>query len=224
MRSMVEGRLGETGSRDERELPRRGCGDLRQRRRTMVVSTEVQSFTQQIRRRSREHARAIDMIAKVGLVAPAVSILRQEVDSLVRVIFLLAQPSPYREDLIRASINGERWLRPNGRSSVTDREMVDLSTRLIGWTQSVYKFGCAFVHLSNLHNYDVNDPLAKLPGTEREDILRHMRYYHGGPKSDHPTLDDLLPFIPKVLKNISDNLEYYLEQLEAGFNPELEEI
>lgn len=190
----------------------------------MSVSSEVLSFTQQIRRRSGEHARAIDMIAKVGLVAPAVSILRQEVDSLVRVIFLLAQPLAYREALIRASINGERWRRPNGRTAVTDREMVDLSMGLIGWTQSVYKFGCAFVHLSNLHNYDVNDPLVKLPRSERDDILRHMRYYHGGPKSDHPSLDDLLPFIPKALKKISANLEHYLEQLEAGFDLELEEI
>src|ERR1700741_3004186 len=103
------------------------------------MSADVLSFAQQIRRRSQEHARAIDMIAKVGLVAPAVSILRQEVDSLVRVIFLLAQPLAYREALILASINGERWRRPNGRSTVTDREMVDLSKHMIGWTQSVYK-------------------------------------------------------------------------------------
>jgi hypothetical protein len=188
------------------------------------VNKEVLSFTQQVRRRSREHARAIDMIAKVGLVAPAVSILRQEVDSLVRVIFLLAQPLAYRETLIRASINGERWRRPNGRSPIADREMVELSAGLIGWTQSVYRFGCAFVHLSNLHSYDVGDPLGKLPAHERQDILEHLRYYHGGPKPDHPNLDDLLPFIPKALKKISDNLEHYLEQLEAGLHLELEEI
>lgn len=188
------------------------------------MSADVLSFTQQVRRRSGEHARAIDMLARSGLVAPAVSILRQEVDSLVRVIFLLAQPLAYREALIRASINGERWRRLNGRSPVTDREMVDLSAGLIGWTQSVYKFGCAFVHLSNLHDYDVHDPLAKLPSRERDDILQHLRYYHGGPKSDHPDLNDLLPFIPKALKKISDNLEYYLERLDASLRLELDEI
>jgi hypothetical protein len=157
-------------------------------------------------------------------VAPAVSILRPEVDSLVRVVFLLAQPLPYREALIRASINGERWRRPDGRSAVTDRQMVGLPQRLMGWTQSVYKFGCAFVHLSNLHNYDMADHLAKLPTGAREDLLQHMRDYHGGPKSGQPILDDLLPYIPKALKKISDDLQHYLWQLESGFDPELDNI
>ncbi len=184
----------------------------------------IASFARQVRRRSQEHSQAVDLLAREGLVAPSVAILRQEVDSLIRVIFMLAQPPAYREALVRTSIKGERWRRLNNRSVVTDREMVELSVELIGWTRSVYKFGCAFVHLSNLHDYDVTDPLAKLPEGEREDILQHMRYYHGGPQSDRPNLSDLVPFIPMVLKKISDNLDHYLEQLESGLYPQAEAI
>jgi hypothetical protein len=36
---------------------------------------------------------------------------------------------------------------------MTDREMIVIAHELQGWTQSVYKFGCAFIHLSSLHDY-----------------------------------------------------------------------
>jgi hypothetical protein len=176
----------------------------------------MSSFVRQIRRRSEEHATAVVLISEAGLAAPAIAILRQEVDSLVRVIFLLTQPLADRTILIHDSVSGNRWRRPGSRAFVTDQEMVELSMRLVGWTQSVYKFGCAFVHLSNLHNYDDGDLLSKLPLNEREDILTHLRYYHGGPTVDNPALVDLLPMIPRVLGKISDNLTSYINKLEAG--------
>jgi DnaJ-domain-containing protein 1 len=188
------------------------------------MEQEVCVFTRQIRRRSAEHAEAIRLVAAAGLLTPAVGLLRQEVDSLTRVIYLLAQPLEDRERLIRASIAGERWKHPNGRSPVTDRDMVDLSSRLIGWTQAVYKFGCAFIHLSNLHDYDESDPLSKLSPRERSDILRYLREYHGAPKSDRPDLAEILPLLPRVLKKISHNLESYLGKLESSMVLDPEDI
>ena len=43
---------------------------------------------------------------------------------------------------------------------ITDKEMVELAQELQGWTESVYKFGCAFIHLSGLHDYNSRDPLS----------------------------------------------------------------
>ena len=94
--------------------------------------------------------------------------------------------------------------------------MVDLAQSLQGWTQSVYKFGCAFIHLSGLHDYNDRDPLSQLPTQERADILGHCRYYHGGPTSDDAGFDALVPYLPRVLKKISGNLECYLASLEKG--------
>ncbi len=135
---------------------------------------------------------------------------------MVRCIYLLTQGPERRELLIDASVSGEKWPQQGSRAKVTDKEMVDLAQSLQGWTQSVYKFGCAFIHLSGLHDYNDRDPLAQLPVEEREDILQHCRYYHGGPHPGAERFNDLVPYLPRVLEKISANLECYLAALEKG--------
>lgn len=80
----------------------------------------------------------------------------------------------------------------------------------------MYKFGCAFIHLSNLHDYNDRDPLLQLPDDERNDVLEHCRFYHGGPSADAETFEGLVPYLPRVFEKIADNLEYYIEHLENG--------
>ena len=94
--------------------------------------------------------------------------------------------------------------------------MVDLAQHLQGWTCSVYKFGCAFIHLSNLHDYNDRDPLEQLPHGERQDVLQHCRAYHGGPSNENPQFTDLVPYMPRILEKIASNLECYLAKLEEG--------
>ena len=171
-------------------------------------------FLRQIRSRSREHQQAMQLLTQAHLTGLAISILRQELDSMVRVIYLLTQELERRDILIEASVKGEKWLQASSRGRITDKEMVDLAQTLQGWTQSVYKFGCAFIHLSGLHDYNDRDPLMLLPAQERSDILDHCRYYHGGPDSDSASFDSLIPYLPRVLEKISSNLECYLAALE----------
>ena len=94
--------------------------------------------------------------------------------------------------------------------------MVDLSQRLHGWTESVYKFACAFIHLSDFHGSYDEQPLTRLKATEKADILEHMRYYHGGPPNDDPSMQDLAMYIPMVFEKISGNLECCLKMLEKN--------
>lgn len=128
---------------------------------------------------------------------------------MVRVIYLLDKDIARRTQLIDESVSGKKW------SRVTDKEMVDLSQNLQGWTRSVYKFGCSFIHLSALHDYNDRDPLELLAVQERSDILDHCRQYHGGPMQD-ARFGDLLPFLPRVLEKIAGNLDEYLGALERG--------
>jgi hypothetical protein len=164
------------------------------------------------------------LLYEARLAGQMVAILRQELDSMVRVIYLLAQPSDRRVILIESSVNGEKWSQQNSKRAVTDKEMVDLAQRLQGWTCSVYKFGCAFIHLSALHDYNDRDPFSQLPIEERGDILRHCRDYHGGPTSSNPNFLDFAPYFPSVLEKIASNLGYYLEQLENGESLDVAEL
>lgn len=169
-------------------------------------------FIRQVRSRSAEHLAAMTVLANHYLPGQMMAVLRQELDSMVRVIYLLRKPLQARTGLIDACVAGDRW-RLFGKL-VTDREMVDLAQELQGWTASVYKFGCAFIHLSGLHDYNNRDPLSLISTGEREDILRHCRYYHLGPANDDASFADLVPLLPKVLDKIAGNLECYLDDLE----------
>lgn len=155
-------------------------------------------------------------LARERLAGQMVAVLRQELDSMVRVSYLLTQDAERRTALIEASVRGEKWSQPNSRASVTDKEMVDLAQNLQGWKRSVYKFGCAFIHLSNLHDYNDRDSLEQLPFQEREDILGHCRYYHRDPCGNDAKSSDLIPYLPSVLEKNSGNLECYLENIEQG--------
>lgn len=180
------------------------------------LMSSLSIFLRQVRSRSREHLQAMQLLAEARLAGQMVAVLRQELDSMVRVIYLLDQKPDRRELLIEASVKGEKWLQESSRATVTDREMVNFAQSLQGWTQSVYKFGCAFIHLSGLHDYNDRDPLAQLPNQERSDILEHCRHYHGGPTSDEAGFEALVPLFPRVLEKIAGNLECYLVALEKG--------
>ncbi|MHB1058594.1 MAG: hypothetical protein ACYC0F_12030 [Rhodanobacter sp.] len=175
---------------------------------------DLSIFIRQVRSRSIEHRKAVEVLAAANVPGQLVAILRQELDSLVRVIYLLTQDANRRSKLVAASVAGQTWRAQNSRARVTDKEMVDLSEKLLGFAQSVYRCGCAFVHLSNFHDFKDRDPLLLLTPEEKEDILGHCRGYHGGPDGD--TFIDLVPYLPAVFEKVSDNLECYLEELQDG--------
>lgn len=135
---------------------------------------------------------------------------------MVRVMCLLALTDRrQRMKLIEDSVNGRPWRGGNGRR-ITDREMVNLANSLTGWAQSVYKFGCAFIHLSNFHDRLARDPFKALPTSERRHIISHIEYYHGALRTKTPGIDDILPLVPRVFEKVSGNLRGYLDALERG--------
>lgn len=185
------------------------------------MDDDIHTFCTMIRNRSDENRRAMHCFTiPHGVLSPAFSILRQELDSMIRAIYLLKKSDFFeRKRLIQATLRGNKWkvLTSKGKyRDITDREMVDLAQNLQGWTQSVYKFGCAFVHLSDFHNHLAEDPFLKLLPAEKQNILSHMRNYHGGPSRDNPDMKEISEYLPRVFEKIADNLRYYLEQLERG--------
>ena len=175
----------------------------------------MQEFIQLIELRSDEHEIAFSRMH--DLPGSMMAILRQELDSLIRVLYLLAIPDlEERKRLMLCTVKGERWkvTTPKGKQAiVTDAVMVEASEKFEGWARSVYKFGCAFIHLSNFHGYNASNPLETLSANEKADILSHMRHYHHGPESDNPTFQELACYFPRVFEKIKGNLECYLKSL-----------
>jgi len=92
--------------------------------------------------------------------------------------------------------------------------MVDLANNLNGWTQNVYKFGCAFIHLSNFHDYHSKDPFQSLENSDKDNIINQLHNYHGANLNRDSSLNDLIRFLPSVMEKISSNYECEIKTLE----------
>ena len=177
----------------------------------------TQVFCRQIRTRSDEHKRAITLLEHSDMPSQIVAILRQELDSMIRVMYLLSlSDKSRRTELIQACVEGKYWTKECSRKKITDGEMLKLASKLHGWSGSVYRFGCGFIHLSRFHDYKEREPMDAISQEEKDNILRYMQYYHGGPHVLNLKFADLIPYLPVVFEKISGNLESYLQDLELG--------
>lgn len=92
--------------------------------------------------------------------------------------------------------------------------MVELADTLNGWTKSVYKFGCAFIHLSSFHDYVFNDPFEDLEEDEVNAIKTHLTYYHHFPLLTELTMQSIVSYLQRIFNKIEENLECYIKDLE----------
>ena len=178
---------------------------------------KIDVFCNIIRKRSSDHAQAMERLQ--DLPSMMIAILRQELDSLIRVVYLLdLSDFEERERFISQTLDGDKWTIKTHKGkdkTLTDAEMVETCNEIFGWTEKVYKAGCSLIHLSNLHGVTVDDEIHDFWTLEisQDEVLDYLKQFHDLPDLDSPTLNDISPYFPKVLKKISDNLERYLEQL-----------
>ena len=158
----------------------------------------------------------MELLDSHGLQGQVVSILRQELDSLIRVIYLLSiDDLDYRVRLMQASVDGHAWTHNGKHSRITDREMVNFADKLHGWVQLLYKAGCAFIHLSRSHDYLTRDPMTTLSSEEKADLQRYLDENHGFIEEPR-TFEELVRFFPLVFWKIANMLEWYTQDLEKG--------
>lgn len=175
--------------------------------------TPTAQFCRILRDRSAEHRTAARLLFTQGLYGQVIAILRQELDSMVRTIFLVSLSPSNKLHYINQTLNNEKWTLAGTKTQITDRQMVDFANTLHGWTKSVYKLGCAFIHLSAMADYNYNNPFLQLPSNEQQDIQQHLHNYHSFPLSDNLSVATVGPYLLKVLQKISDNLEYEIQKL-----------
>jgi hypothetical protein len=179
---------------------------------------DVARFTALVRERSRQHQAAFEHLMREGLHAPALSLVRQELDSMIRVIFLLGLSKPERSRLIRASLRGIQWTRPSKTNPaknvrITDREMADYAQNHHRWVQQVYRYGCNLIHLSDWHGYEQHDPTKNMTEIERNDVRAAMEQARGR-HLEPISFCSLLEHAPYAIKKIAGNLECYVKDLE----------
>jgi hypothetical protein len=182
----------------------------------------IEKFCGILRSRSAENKKSFDVLFENNLYGNCFSVLRQELDSMIRVIYLLNIPEiSKRKLLVQKTLNGEKWtfINHNNRvQNITDRDMVNISSELLGWTQNVYKFGCSFIHLSNFHNYLIEDPFMELSESEKGIIIKQINNYHSANLNMNSNLSDVVPYLPKIMDKITANFKYNIASLENNGN------
>lgn len=181
------------------------------------MNQTVQDFIKLVQTRSHENQKSLNILFQQGLIGNCISILRQELDTFIRIIYLGLEPNlKERERLMKSTLNGEKWRtlsKNNKLKNITDREMIDLSNKIKGYVEYVYKFGCSFIHLSDYHNYKESNPFNKLTFKERFDISFYLNQYHGFPKNKELSLQNIISYLPDIFNKISSNSLYYNDQL-----------
>jgi len=183
--------------------------------RALVIPAEdnIDIFCRAVEARSEEHRQAMDVALDRGWWAIAGSVLRMELDSMIRVIYLLRRPD--RRDRILAScVAGEGF--KYGQGYISDQKMIAVATRDNGWVDAVYEFGNKFVHLTDAHDYAEVDPLQAYE--HRGDVIKYLNDEYRGKVpgrrlDDSSTLRDIAAYAPHVLDKITSNLSRYTEDL-----------
>jgi hypothetical protein len=101
------------------------------------ISENANTFCRMIKARSREHHEAMRVALDKGWLTIAGSMLRMELDSMIRVIWLLRHPDT-RKQTLASYVAGEGF--NEGRKRISDSAMAEDAADVNDWVQAVYRF------------------------------------------------------------------------------------
>lgn len=179
--------------------------------------SDLVQFNRLVRARSQENKSSFEVLMNSGNYSVAIGLLRQEIDTFVRVVYLNEVSEEEAMRLISDLINGRQW-RPKGkkRGRITDREMVNIAKEYYFWVEIAYNFGCKLIHLSNFHDYENIDPFFKIGRDDKNEIKSYLKSYHGYNYEDLD-LNGFLEYLPKVMEKIQGKVDEYRIELKKRF-------
>lgn len=155
-----------------------------------TISENAEAFCRTVEARSDEHHEAIGVALDKGWLAIVGCVLRMELDSMIRVMWLCGHPDT-RGQVLASCVAGEGF--KAGGKRIPDIELLKEAAGE-GWERAVCDFGNAFVHLTNMHDYAALDPFQAYE--HRGKLISYLNSYHrgkvpGGPLGHGSTLSDL---------------------------------
>lgn len=171
-------------------------------------------FYNAIKTRSDENEKALQWLIQEKLYSLIGSIIRLELDSLIRLCYIKAlenENENEKNSLLEQFFNGERW--SVEKQIITDRKMVTYVTNslMLGWVEPIYDIGCAFIHLSPYHDYANLNPTQNLSNAQRKTIVDHVESHHKIRLDINFGFNELVNIAPLVFKKLRDNLLYEIE-------------
>jgi hypothetical protein len=177
---------------------------------------QITEYKKLVTHRLEENLKSFKLLFGINHYGNCISIMCQELDQIIRLLYLLNQRKEEQIQFMESSINSHRWYLVNQdhtKKYITDEDIIEYSKELRGWDKSIYEFGIAFDCLSNNFNYGSKNPIKSMNEIDRKKLSDYIIEYHKADFPDEFTIDDLIPILPSIIKLISEKLTIYLERL-----------
>jgi hypothetical protein len=178
--------------------------------------SSIEEYKKIVYQRLDENRKSFDLLYGIKHYGNCISIMRQELDQAVKLLFLLNSTKDEQKQFIESSINNHKWFkvnRDNTKDYITEDVLTTYSETLKGWDRSIYEFGLAFGSLTNTFNYGTRDPIKSIGENDKETIYKYIYEYHNKGFPREYDLSKLILELPTILNKISIQLQSYIDQL-----------
>ncbi|AXQ24000.1 hypothetical protein BEN71_18960 [Acinetobacter wuhouensis] len=175
--------------------------------------SDLEKFSMQVTERTKENYKAFELLFDKQLYGVCIGLLRQELDTLIRLNYLnVLEDNNKKIEIITKSVEKGLW---GLNKRISDAEMKKNIPNNLGWANNVYEFGSRFIHLSGFHLYKLEDPITKIHTDELNKIIGYLEDKHGFKKVENLNFQHLLNYLPDVMEKIIENNLEELNILES---------
>lgn len=178
--------------------------------------SEKEAYTRLISHTLKENWKSFSILFELKHYGNCISIMCQELDQVIRLLYLIKSRSHEKDELIAQAINSQKWflLGPDRKKTyITEETLSEFAKTLTGWEKAIYEFGLAFKSLSSNYNYILKDPIKGMKDAERDKIHAYIVEYHDKDFPADFALGNLIPELQAIFERISENLKLAMEQL-----------
>ena len=173
-------------------------------------------YKQLINHRLEENWKSFNLLFNMKHYGNCISILCQELDQMISILFVLNRNEYERNHLINLSANSHRWYfldENNKKIYVVEKDLIAYADSLKGWEKSIYEFGLSFQKLSINFNYLLKDPIQGMSEMERKQISDYIQEYHDKSFPDTFGILELVPLLEKIFTSITQRIGSYLDKI-----------
>jgi hypothetical protein len=169
-----------------------------------------------VAQRLEENRKSFDLLFGIKHFGNCLSIMCQELDQVIKILFLLNSSKNEQKQYIESSINNHKWFIlnvDNKKEYLTEDIFTTFSETLNDWDKGIYEFGLAFGNLAITYNYGTKDPIKSMNDNDKEKIYKYIFEYHNAEFPKDYDLSQLILELPTIFNKISLNLQKYLDRL-----------
>jgi hypothetical protein len=178
--------------------------------------TEKEEYKKMVTHRLEENIKSFHLLFGMKHYGNCISIMCQELDQMIRILFLINSSSNEKQQFMYSSINSHKWYitnKENKKVYITDEMLLKFAETLKDWDKSIYQFGFSFKNLTNNFNYGSRDPIKSMSKMDRDKLFCYITEYHQKEFKSDFTIEDFIPILPEIIEKISIYMKIYLDKI-----------